>query len=132
MSNTSESLCPPTPPAAAKAVTQAVASYTAAEEVARARDSATDDVVRYRRLAAAYVDRLGELARDEDELRAMMQAFGAYLCKEGVPPEHIVLCAREVTEHVRLRESMHARKVVESVVRWTIEGYYLERGNPPS
>lgn len=132
MPTTGESPCPPTPPAVAKAATQAVAGHAAAEEVARARDYSADDLVRYRRLAQAYLDQLQELARDEDRLRDLMLAFGAYLYKEGVPPEHIVLCAREATEHVRLRESIQARKLVERVVRWTIEGYYLERGDTQS
>lgn len=132
MSTTSGSPCPPTPPAVAKAATKAIASYAAAEDVARARDYARDDGVRYRRLATAYLDQLEEVARDDDQLRELMRAFGAYLHTEGVPPEHIVLCVREATEHVRLRESIHARKVVERAVRWTIEGYYLERGGTQS
>jgi len=50
---------------------------------------------------------------------------------EGVPPEHLVLCAREATAHV-LRESAHARQVIERVVGWAIQRYYRERKDPQS
>jgi hypothetical protein len=57
----------------------------------------------------------------------MMHAFGRYLRREGVQPQHIVICAREAIQHARLREHVHERELAKHAVKWTIEGYYVER-----
>ena len=64
-----ESPCPPTPPAVAEVARHVAETYGVATQVARARDLATDDHVAYRRLIAAYIDRLTEVAQEEDRLR---------------------------------------------------------------
>ena len=123
--------CPPTPPAVAEAAIETVASHRAANAAEEARDRAKDNVESYRDLTATYFNRLTELARDEERLRAIMQAFGRYLWREGVQPEHIVLCAREATQHDRFREHMLARRLSDHAIGWIIDGYYMERGAPP-
>ena len=119
--------CPPTPPAVAEAAINAVESHRAAQAAAQARDRAKDDEGSYRELAVSYFDRLSEVGRDDARFRLMMQEFGRYLYRERVQPEHIVICAREATQHVRFREHTLARKLSEHAVGWIIEGYYLEK-----
>jgi hypothetical protein len=119
--------CPPTPPAVAEAATDAIASHRAAQAAAAERDRVRGDEESYRDLAISYFDRLSEVGRDDTRFRQVMQEFGRYLYREGVQPEHIVICAREATQHVRFREHDLARRLAEHVIGWIIEGYYMER-----
>ena len=119
--------CPPTPPAVEEAAIDAVESYRTAQAAAQARDRAKDDDESYRELAVGYFDRLSDVGRDDARFQRTMQEFGRYLCREGVLPEHIVICARAATEHVRFREHALARQLSEHAIGWTIEGYYLEK-----
>src|SRR5215472_6668787 len=108
--------CPPTPSPVKEAAVDAVASHRAASAAAEARDRAAGDGDLHRRLAATYFDRLTEVARDEKRLCAMMHAFGTYLYRQGVRPEHIVICAREATEHVRFRDRGLARRLSQQAI----------------
>jgi hypothetical protein len=125
-----EQPCPPTPSPVKEAAVDAVASHRAASAAAEARDRAEDDGDSHRRLAATYFNRLTEVARDEKRLCEMMRAFGRYLYRQDVRPEHIVICAREATAHMRFREQALVRTLSQQAVGWTIEGYYMERGTP--
>ena len=130
MTTSAASLCPPTPPAIGQAAQQAAASRTAANEAAHALDVARYDRPPNRRLAKAYTDHLSEAQRDEQQLHIVMQDFGRYLYRRAVRPEHIVICARDATEIAFVNKDLFRHRLAEQVVRWTIEGYYLERASP--
>ena len=81
-----------------------------------------------RHLAVAYVDGLAQVPSDKEGVSAMMQQFGGHLLREGVRPEHIVICAREAIQHDRCREGIQQWHVREQAIASCIQGYYLERG----
>lgn len=81
-----------------------------------------------RQLAEAYVSALPEVARDKDGAQEMMREFGRFLFRQGVRPEHIVVGAREASQHDRCRESIREPHLMVQAISWCIEGYYAERG----
>jgi hypothetical protein len=79
----------------------------------------------YRQVVAEYDRLLDDADQDRDRCREEMRAFGAYLRRRGVAPEHIVTCVHQALGHVTLAGDFSSPKpIAREIVRWAIAGYY--------
>jgi hypothetical protein len=119
--------CPPTPNEVPEAVDAAVESRSALL-IAQKRWSA-----RYRQIVAAYERRLADSLGDRVRLREEMLAFGAYLRKREVLPEHIEFCVHEAMRDVPNADDLfETGELGQEIVRWAIEGYHRNEDATPS
>jgi hypothetical protein len=87
------------------------------------------DTAQHARLASEYADTLSDVVDSEERFRDVMRAFGDYLRRHGVRPEHVVICVRHSLEHARLHAMARELRLSERAVRWAVQGYYAESGD---
>ena len=128
-------ICPPTPDQVPGAVDAAVESRSALL-IAQKRwsDTSADTAsVRYRQIVAEYEHRLADSLGDRVRLREEMLAFGAYLCRREVLPEHIEFCVHEAMRDVpNAHDLFETGELGQEIVRWAIEGYHGSGDATPS
>jgi hypothetical protein len=128
-------LCPPTPNEVPEAVDAAVESRSALL-IAQKRwsDTSAGTVsARYRRIVAEYERRLADSLGDRVRLREDMLAFGAYLRRREVRPEHIEFCVHEAMKDVpNAHDLFETGELGHEIVRWAIEGYHSNEDPAPS
>jgi hypothetical protein len=119
--------CPPTPNEVPEAADAAVESRSALL-IAQKRwsnTSAGTASARYRQIVAEYEHRLADSLGDRVRLREEMLAFGAYLRRREVLPEHIEFCVHEAMKDVpNVHELFETGELGQEIVRWAIEGYH--------
>lgn len=117
--------CPPTPNEVPEAVDTALESHLTLR-VAQQRWSRSDtEGASHRRIVAEYERRVADSLRDRVRLREEMLAFGAYLRRRDVIPEHIELCVHEAMKDVPTADHLFwAGELGQEIVRWAIQGYY--------
>ena len=127
--------CPPTPNGLPEAVDAAVESRSALL-IAQNRwsDTSADAVsARYRRIVAEYERRLADSLGDRVRLREEMLAFGAYLRRREVLPEHIEFCVHEALRDVpNVHDLFETGELGQEIVRWAIEGYHSNEDATPA
>jgi len=117
--------CPPTPAHVPEAVETAVESQAALHTAARRRENAPGVGANYRQIVDEYDRRLSDATVDHARCREEMRAFGSYLRRRGVAPEHIVTCVHQALATVPIPGTFSEGRVIgREVIVWAIEGYY--------
>lgn len=117
--------CPPTPAHVPEAVETAVESQAALHIATRQRENAIQSGAKYRQIVAEYEQRLSDATTDRVRCREEMRAFGDYLRRRSVAPEHIVTCVHQALGAVPLPGAFSEGRVIgREVIVWAIEGYY--------
>jgi hypothetical protein len=127
--------CPPTPSEVPEAVDVAVESRSALliAQIKWSDASAGIESARHRQIVAEYEHRLADSLGDRVRLREEMLAFGAYLRRRDVLPEHIEFCVREALRDVpNAPDLFETGELGQEIVRWAIEGYHGNAGAIPS
>jgi hypothetical protein len=118
-------LCPPTPDGVTEAVDAAVDSGSALRSAQEQWSQGDTESANYRRIVAEYEHRLAESLGDRVQLREAMRAFGAYLRRRDVKPEHIELCVHEAMKDVPAAgDLLKTGGLGQEIVQWAVDGYY--------
>jgi hypothetical protein len=125
--------CPPTPNEVPEAVDAAVESRSALLIAQKRWSDTSAGTERYHQIVAEYEHCLADSLGDRVRLREEMLAFGAYLRRREVLPEHIEFCVHEAMKDVpNAHDLFETGELGQEIVRWAIEGYHGNEDATPS
>jgi len=117
--------CPPTPAGVQLSASRLLQQQHAVRDATTRLARTPPHALEYQRLAHAYERRLADALQDRVVLRDEMRAFGGYLRRQDVRPEHVVPCVRQAIGAAARAMQLPVEELLQrDVVTWAIQGYY--------